>query len=81
MPHSEEMEVKQDSAIDEMLQVVGEIADVDRAYLFQYSKDKKLMSCTNEWCACEVSSHKHRLGELETNTFPWYEDFKSSLIL
>jgi PAS domain S-box-containing protein len=61
-----------DEGIDQTLVRIGEFMKVDRSYIFQFSDDGEKMSNTHEWCSNGVTSHKHRLQELQAESFPWF---------
>lgn len=59
------------SAIEEALKAIGNFTGVDRAYLFTYSQDYELMSCTFEWCAEGVSPQIDNLKDLSIRDMHW----------
>jgi DNA-binding CsgD family transcriptional regulator/GAF domain-containing protein len=60
------------SAIDHALEKVGHVAEVDRAYFFQFCFNAQELSCTNEWCAKGISEEKQNLQNLPMSVFPWW---------
>ena len=64
------------TGINRVLKELGEAADVDRAYLFEYWDNKRKMGMTYEWCRPDVAdSHLARLSELDVSAFPWLCSF------
>ena len=62
---------KIDEGINHALKEIGEFADVDRSYLFEFSADGKIMDNTHEWCREGVSPEIDNLKNLPTSQFPW----------
>ena len=60
-----------DDEIDHTLQQIGEFADADRSYVFQFSDDQKFVSCTHEWCAEEIEPTIERIQNVPVKTYPW----------
>ena len=60
-----------ETAIDNALQSIGEFTNVDRCYLFSFSKDNKTMTCTHEWCTSGVMPHIHNLSKIQVADRPW----------
>lgn len=60
---------KMDRGIEEALRAVGEFAEVDRSYIFQFSSDRRTMSNTYEWYAEGVEPRRKRLQDLEVSCF------------
>ena len=60
-----------DAEVNHTLQQIGEFADADRSYVFQFSKDQKFMSCTHEWCAEQIEPIIERLQNAPEDAFPW----------
>jgi PAS domain S-box-containing protein len=60
-----------DDEIDHTLQQIGEFADADRSYVFQFSDDQKSLSCTHEWCAEGIAPTIERIQNVPLETFPW----------
>lgn len=56
-----------------MLKVVGEFADVDRSYIFQFHDDGVQMDNTHEWCAPGVAAQIQTLKNIDINQeLPWF---------
>lgn len=62
---------KIDQGVEAALQVVGEFANVDRSYIFQFSIDRSMMSNTHEWCAPGIDSQIKNLQDLPVGKFDW----------
>ena len=60
-----------DDEIDSALKQIGEFADADRSYVFQFSDDPKSVSCTHEWCAEGIQPTLERIQKAPVETFPW----------
>ncbi|MGD9241283.1 MAG: PAS domain S-box protein [Desulfobacterales bacterium] len=60
-----------DDEINHTLQQIGEFADADRSYVFQFSEDQKSVSCTHEWCAEGIEPIIERIENAPVETYPW----------
>jgi PAS domain S-box-containing protein len=60
-----------DDEIDSALKQIGEFADADRSYVFQFSDNQKSVSCTHEWCAEGIQPTLERIQKAPVETFPW----------
>ena len=60
-----------DDEIDHTLQQIGQFADADRSYVFQFSADQKLVSCTHEWCADQIEATIDRIQNAPVEHFAW----------
>jgi PAS domain S-box-containing protein len=60
-----------DNAVNAALKDIGEFTEVDRSYLFTFSDDLKMMTCTNEWCAPGISPHIHQLSNILVTDRHW----------
>ncbi len=60
-----------DDEIDRALQQIGEFADADRSYVFQFSDNQEAVSCTHEWCAKQIEPAIERIQEAPIDSFPW----------
>ena len=60
-----------DDEIDHTLKQIGEFADADRSYVFQFSDDQKSVSCTHECCAPEIEPTIERIQNVPVETYPW----------
>lgn len=63
-----------DEAIDIALGVSGSFISADRAYVFNYDLDKRIMINTYEWCSAETEPSIHLLQEVPIDEFieDWY---------
>jgi len=61
-----------DDGIDDVLKAIGQFADVDRSYVFQFSEDGARMNNTHEWCAQGILSQKEKLQGITANDLPWF---------
>jgi signal transduction histidine kinase/CheY-like chemotaxis protein len=60
-----------DGEFDAALRCIGEFADVDRSYVFQFTPDLTVLSCTHEWCREGVAAARQRLQGLTAKALPW----------
>ncbi|MCB1144407.1 MAG: GAF domain-containing protein [Leptospiraceae bacterium] len=63
-----------DLAISSALAKIGKMSDASRAYVFEFHKDRILMSNTYEWCNTDVTPEINNLKDLPVNMFPWWTD-------
>lgn len=61
-----------DAGIQHALQAIGEVAGVDRSYVFQFSGDGTILDNTHEWCAASVEPYIASLQGLSRAAFPWF---------
>ena len=61
-------------AIEDTLRAIGELFDVDRAYLFQTFDDGVTIDNTVEWCAPGIEPQRDELQGIPTDMFPWWID-------
>jgi diguanylate cyclase (GGDEF)-like protein/PAS domain S-box-containing protein len=61
-----------DTGINDALKLVGDFAQCDRSYVFQFSQDGNEMSNTHEWCDKGIDPQIHRLQGLPTSNLPWF---------
>jgi PAS domain S-box-containing protein len=59
-------------AIQETLGKLGELFEVDRTYIFEFSSNGESMSNTYEWCAKGVSPQIENLQNLPSEILPWW---------
>ncbi|MFP4644069.1 MAG: response regulator [Spirochaetales bacterium] len=57
-----------------MLEATGKCLDVDRAYVFEFSADRRSMSNTHEWCADGIASFRDSLQNIPVDTMPWWAE-------
>ena len=65
-------DIEVNDAINSSLRDLGILSGSSHASLFIFSKDKKLMNNTHEWCAEGVESQKGVFQKLKTKSFPWW---------
>ncbi|MCK4807773.1 MAG: GAF domain-containing protein, partial [Candidatus Aegiribacteria sp.] len=58
--------------INDALLNIGVSIEVDRAYLFQFNDELKIMNNTHEWCATNIQPQIDNLQELRTDNYPWW---------
>ena len=63
-----------DDGINYALREIGEIADVDRSYVFQYYENGKKMDNTHEWCAEGIEPQIQNCQGLLSDEFPWCKE-------
>ncbi len=62
-----------DEGISEALKTMGEFAEVDRAYVFQFREDKQKIDNTHEWCARGIESQILQLKGIPiVKELPWF---------
>ena len=61
-----------DIGIQHALQAIGEVAGVDRSYVFQFSGDGTVLDNTHEWCAEGIRPYIDSLKSLPRAAFPWF---------
>jgi len=59
-----------ESAINELLAIVGRENQVDRVYIFSYDFKAGMMSNTYEWCAEGITAEIDNLREIPLDVFP-----------
>lgn len=62
-----------DETINHMLSEIGTFFQVDRSYMFLFSKDYATMSNTHEWCAEDVSPQMLSIQDYPLSTLPWFK--------
>ncbi|MDY6911973.1 MAG: ATP-binding protein [Chloroflexota bacterium] len=60
-----------DSGINNALRAFGELAGVDRAYVFTFSENGREVSNTHEWCTAGIEPQIQNLQRLSIDAFPW----------
>jgi len=63
-----------DKAITNALGKIGEMADVDRCYVFVFSTNRILLSNTHEWGREGIEAHIHNLQNIPCENLPWWVD-------
>lgn len=61
-----------DNGINAALRAIGELAGVDRSYIFLFSGDGTKMDNTHEWCAEGIKPQVDNLKGLPSEKFPWW---------
>lgn len=61
-----------DQQIEQVLQIIGTYSKADRSYLFQFSRNAKLMSNTHEWVNSSVPPFKQRLQDIPQDALPYF---------
>lgn len=61
-----------DDAINHALADMGFLSGADRAYLFLFSKDQKIMDNTHEWCAEGVTPLINNLQNISYEMYRWW---------
>ncbi|MGO3130742.1 MAG: GAF domain-containing DNA-binding protein [Alcaligenes sp.] len=60
-----------DQAISQILSVMGETADVDRAWMIEYQADLLRFRNTHEWCRGKTTPYVKELQEVPTTLIAW----------
>jgi len=60
-----------DESVTDALGEVGRFAEVDRAYIFEFSPSREKVSCTHEWCGRGIAEQRDRLQDLSSSTYAW----------
>lgn len=60
-----------DTAINFVLQAMGQFTESDRSYVFQYSDDQRQVTNTHEWCAAGIQSFIEELQDLPVEPYVW----------
>ena len=60
-----------DDGIQRALQTMAEAYHVERAYVFQFSGDRKRMDCTHEWCAGGIEPQIHKMKDVPISVLGW----------
>jgi two-component sensor histidine kinase len=63
-----------DAEIYHALKSIGEFAEVDRSYVFQFSADGSRLSNTHEWCAEGIEPARDRIQDVPAETYAWAVD-------
>lgn len=61
-----------DAAVNETLQLVGELISIDRAYLFMLDDKNQTMSNTHEWCAAGILSQIEHGSSIPYGSMSWW---------
>ena len=55
-----------------MLGLIGEFFDMDRAYIFTINHKAQTMTYAYEWCASDVGEEEGSIAEVPLSMFPWW---------
>ncbi|MGM0603699.1 MAG: HD-GYP domain-containing protein [Bacillota bacterium] len=58
--------------LDKILFRLGKMVEVDRIYIFEFSKDLKNMNNTYEWCSEGTLPQIDNLKNIKSNIYPWW---------
>ncbi len=61
-----------DAGITHALRAVGEVAGIDRSFIFQFSADGAYLNYTHEWCAPSIESQIPTTPPLPVAIIPWW---------
>ena len=62
-----------DAILDQALERLGELLEVERAYLFRFSEDGARMTNTHEWCAPGIACGMGRAQDQPVEGIPWWK--------
>ncbi len=62
-----------DAVLDRSLQRLGELLEVERAYLFRLSEDGSRITNTHEWCSRGIASQMRRSQDQPVERLPWWK--------
>ncbi len=62
-----------DRGVEQALQAIGELMELDRGYVFQFSRDGVLQLNTHEWCNADIPSQKANLQGVRSDAFQWFD--------
>ncbi len=63
-----------DEHINRTLGMAGSFLSMDRAYLFEYDHEARVMSNTHEWCAKGIGPHINDLQNISMDNYPDWMD-------
>jgi|GEM_PF-1173281 len=58
--------------IDQVLGIVGSAVHVNRAFIFEFARNNKIMNNTYEWCKSGTIPQVDQLQCMDTRQFPWW---------
>lgn len=61
-----------DVDLNMVLKIIGECVTANRAYIFEFSKDGRLMSNTYEWCDNKTATQIESLQDVDVSIAPWW---------
>ncbi|WP_100639022.1 diguanylate cyclase [Marinobacter salexigens] len=62
-----------DQCINELLRAIGSFFEVDRAYLYEFSQEYRVMENTHEWCSSGVQPLIDGQRNVPTDDFEWWQ--------
>lgn len=62
-----------DQCVTELLKTIGSFFEVDRAYLYEFSPDYRVMENTHEWCSDGVPVLIDSQRNVPTDDFEWWK--------
>src|SRR5690554_4233968 len=62
-----------DQCVTELLKTIGSFFEVDRAYLYEFSPDYRVMDNTHEWCSADVQPLIDDQRNVPTDDFEWWK--------
>ena len=68
-----------DETIKYSLELCGRFFNVERSYIFMFSKDNDMMSNTHEWCSEGVTPQAENLKDVATESLPWWHEKISNM--
>ena len=60
-----------DQGIHQALGEIGEVMDLDRGYVFQYTSNKKAFNMSHEWCREGIEPQIDRMQDLSVDVLAW----------
>ncbi len=71
-----------DTAMNDILRIIGEYAQVDRGYIFAYDFEAQTCSNTHEWCASGVSPEIDNLQNIPLESLPdWVASHRAGQLM
>lgn len=61
-----------DLEIRDALRQLGKLFQADRSYIFEFSRDERVMNNTYEWCTLSVEPQIANLQNVPVDSFPWW---------
>ncbi|HVW02211.1 MAG TPA: PAS domain S-box protein [Planctomycetaceae bacterium] len=62
-----------DAGLWHALDLLGQFAQVDRAYIMLLDETGRVMRNSHEWCAAGIASQQEQLQAVSLDDFPWFE--------
>jgi PAS domain S-box-containing protein len=60
-----------DEGISQALEAVGKFMDIDRSYVFLFSRDRRTMDNTHEWCAPGIEPQIEQMKNVRVKDLEW----------